>query len=233
MIDFDFTNFEKINEEAYIWRGFLDSDFTDELFKESEDLSNSENKEVRPGDRVQLLNHIVDPRVVEKVNFLFKDTKYEIKWPLHWHVPRDVWFAIHRDEEAPDKTPFKKAWGLVIYLSDMDGGELFYPVDNTFVKPGKGDLVMHTAQIAHGAVGVNGDNKRFITFVGYDTTIPVDPNKDITSEEEARLTWDSTMNSDEWLKSEIGAKWRAEYKVGPEYVWVDGVMTYKPENAEY
>lgn len=209
---FDLTNFEKINDEAYIWRGFLDSDFTDELFQESVDLSNSENCEIRPSDRVQLLNHIVDKRVVDKVDQLFEGSEYEIKYPLHWHVPRDVWFAIHRDEEAPDPTPLKKAWGLVIYLSDMDGGELFYPTNNTWVKPGKGDLVIHTASIAHGAVGVNGDNKRFITFVGYDKNHPVDPSDHPDMQSEKELTWKSIEESTQWLESEMGTRWRKEYK---------------------
>lgn len=221
---FDLTNFEKINDEAYIWRGFLDPEFTDELFQESYELSQSENRETRPNDRVQLLHHIVDQRVVDKIDELFKDTQYEIKYPLHWHVPRNIWFAVHRDEEAPDQTPLKKAWGLVIYLSDMDGGELFYPTNNTWVKPGKGDLVIHTASIAHGAVGVNGDNKRFITFVAYDKNIPVDPNEGPSSEEERQNTWDSIESSTEWLASEIGAKWRAEYKWGDEYQWKDGIL---------
>lgn len=221
---FDFTNFEKINDEAYIWRGFLDPDFTDELFKESEELSSSDYKEDREGDRIQLLHHIVDQRVVDKVNEYAKGSGYEIKYPLHWHAPRDVWFAIHRDEEAPDHTPMKKAWGLVIYLSDMDGGELFYPTNNTWVKPGKGDLVIHTASLAHGAVGVNGDNKRFITFVAYDPSIPVDPNKNSSVEEERAATWKSVEDSKEWLESEIGAKWRFKYKWGMEWVWRDGIL---------
>ena len=207
----DFTNFEKINDEAYIWRGFLDPDTTDEIFNESEAISNSIHKEVRPGDRVQLLHGDVDSRLVNKVLDFFKDTIYEIRYFLHWHVPRNTWFAIHRDEEAPDPTPMKKAWGGVIYLSDMNGGELFYPVNNTWVKPGKGDLILHTASIAHGAMGVDGDNKRFVTFVVYDITKEVNPDDHPSTEEEALITWKQTMDATEWFNSEIGLKWRKEY----------------------
>lgn len=214
---FDTSKFEKINEEAYIYRGFLDPEFTDELFQESVDLSNSDNLEIRPHDRIQLLKHIVDQRVVDKVDDFFKDSGYEIKYPLHWHVPRNVWFAIHRDEEAPDPTPMKKEWGLVIYLSDMNGGELFYPTNNTWVKPGKGDLVVHTASIAHGAMGVDGDNKRFITLVAYNPSIPVDPNDHPSMEEEAAITWKSVEESTEWLNSEIGKKFKKEYNWGPDH----------------
>lgn len=214
---FDFTNFEKINDECYIWRGFLDSDFTDELFAESERLSNSDHKEIRPNDKIQLLNEIVDPRVVDKVNEYAKGSGYIIKHPLHWHAPRNVWFAIHRDEEAPDSTPLKKAWGLVIYLSDMNGGELFYPTNNTWVKPGKGDLVIHSAGIAHGAVGVDGDNKRFLTFVAYDENMPEDPSKHKSPEEERAITWKSIEYSWEWLYSEIGSRWREEYNWGDDW----------------
>lgn len=211
----DFTNFEKINDEAYIWRKFVSDELSDILFKESYDISNGPDVEIRPHDRIQLLLHQVDQRVIDQVEDFFKDTKYDIRYFLHWHAPRDVWFAIHRDEEAPDRNTIKKAWGGVIYLSDMDGGELFYPTNNTWVKPGKGDLVLHTASIPHGAIGVNGDNKRFITFVVYDPTITVESTADISPEEEHKATWEAIENSTEWLNSEIGIRWKKEYNWGP------------------
>jgi hypothetical protein len=219
----NFTNFEKINDEAYVWRNFIGDELTNDLFAESELISqapagtddkNGYAREDRPGDRIQLLHGKVDQRIVDKINNFFEGTIYDIRYFLHWHAPKNVWFAIHRDEEAFDPTPLKKAWGGVLYLSDMDGGELFYPINNTWFKPGKGDLVLHTASIAHGAVEVNGDNKRFITFVVYDKTQSINPNDHLSMEEEAEITWETIKNSKEWLKSDIGIKWRKKYNFG-------------------
>jgi hypothetical protein len=214
---FDTSKMEKINDEAYIIRRFLTPEFTDELFKESEDLSKSGDVETREHDKIQLLKHIVDQRVVDLVDDYFKDSGYEIKYPLHWFVPRNTWFAIHRDEEAPDPTPMKKEWGLVIYLADMDGGELFYPTNNTWTKPDKGDLVIHTASIPHGALAVNGDNKRFITFVAYNPDVPVNPEEHLSMQEEAAITWKMIEDSKEWLSSDIGQKFKKEYNWGPDH----------------
>lgn len=213
----DFSNFEKISDEAYVWRNFLGDELADVLFKESEAISNSPagtdnlNGYAREdrSDRVQLLHGDVDQRAVDKVNEFFKDTGFEIKHFLHWHNPADIWFPIHRDEEAPDPTPLKKSWGGVLYLSEMDGGELFYPTNNTWFQPHKGDLVLHTASIIHGAAAVKGENKRFVTFVVYDKSIPVDPADHPTSEEGAAVTLKAVMSSKEWLESDLGKRFIA------------------------
>jgi hypothetical protein len=208
----DFSNFEKISDVTYVWRNFVGDELTDDLFNQSVAISNSpigtdrlngyarEDRE----DRVQLLHGEVDQRLVDKVNNFFKNTEFEIKHFLHWHNPANVWFPIHRDEEAYDPTPFKKAWGGVVYLSEMDGGELFYPTNNTWFKPHKGDLVLHTADIIHGAVAVKGDNKRFITFVVYDKNILINPEDHLSSKQEAAITLNQVMNSKDFWKTEIG-----------------------------
>jgi hypothetical protein len=213
----DFSNFEKISDEAYVWRNFLGDELSDALFAESVaisegptgiDDSNGYAREDR-SDRVQLLHGPVDQRAVDKVNEFFKDTEFEIRYFLHWHNPADIWFPIHRDEEAPDPTPLKKAWGGVLYLSEMDGGELFYPTNNTWFQPHKGDLVLHTASIIHGAAAVRGENKRFVTFVAYDKNKPVDPNDHPTREEEAASTMKDVMESKEWLETDLGKRFLA------------------------
>ena len=188
------------------------------MFDESVALSNGSTREDRE-DRVQLLHGEVDQRAVDKVTDFFKNTGFTIKNFLHWHNPPEIWFPIHRDEEAYDKTPLKKSWGGVLYLSDMDGGELFYPTNNTWFKPGKGDLVLHTASIIHGAVAVKGDNKRFVTFVVYDENHPVNPEDQISDAEEADITMKAVMNSKEWLESDIGKKFIAYL----EWYWGDRI----------
>jgi hypothetical protein len=205
---FDTTNFEKINDEAFIWRGFLDPQLSDELFQESWELSQGENKNVRELDKVELLGERMDQRVIDKVNKFFENTEFEVMSFLHWHVPKNEWFAIHRDDEGPDPTPMKKAWAGVIYLSDMDGGALFYPTSNTSVQPYKGDLVIHAADSPHGALPVKGDNKRTITFVIYDKN---KPNDTLPGGETGKLREKSIIESVDFLNSEIGLLWKEKY----------------------
>jgi hypothetical protein len=205
---FDTSNLEKINDEAYVWRSFLSPEISDQVFQESWNLSQDENKYVREIDGIELLGGKMDQRVIDSVNNFFCNTEFEIKSFLHWHVPDGVWFAVHRDDEAPDDTPMKKAWAGVIYLSDMDGGALFYPTNNTWVQPKKGDLVLHTSGIPHGALPVKGNNKRTITFVIYDKN---KPNDTISGEELGILREKAVHSSQDFLNSEIGKLWKEKY----------------------
>jgi len=213
----DFTNFEKISDETYVWRNFLGDELTDILFEESLSISNSTNEDNRKTghvredrhDRVQLLHGAVDSRVVDIINDFFKDSGFEVKNFLHWHNPADIWFPMHRDDANPDPHPFKKSWGGVIYLSEMDGGELVYPTNNTWFKPHKGDLVLHTSSLIHGAAAVKGDNKRFITFVVYDKSKPVSLEDKRSPEEIAISTMRDVRNSKDWLETDLGKSWLA------------------------
>ena len=206
----DFSKFEKINDEAYVWRNFLDEEISDAAFQQSWELSQDPDRFVREG--IELLGNAMDQRIIDKVEDFFKDTGYEIKYFLHWYTPPHLWFGIHRDDEAPDITPIKKAYGGVLYLSEMNGGELFYPTNNTKVQPHKGDLILHTAGIPHGATGVDGDNKRTITFVVYDPTIKVDPDDYFTSEKYlAEFREKQIFESKEFLESELGQVWLKKF----------------------
>ena len=219
---FDTTNFEKISEHSYIWRGFLSDEIVEEAFKESEFLSKNLQSEIRPYDKIELLGAPMNKKVVDKVNDLFKDLNWEIKYFLHWHTPANTWFGIHRDNEADDETPFEKIWSGVIYLSDMDGGILFYPEENLTVKPGKGDLIIHHVSCPHGATPVIGDNKRTITFTLYDNDKPVEPTNtsgmdntcieiSSTAAEESAKTHNYIFTLTDWLNTDIGKAWRKDY----------------------
>ena len=204
----NFSKFEKINDEAYVWRSFLEENICNDAFQESFALSQNENKYVRDSDRVELLGGAMDERIINKINTFFENTNYDIRYFLHWYTAPGLWFAIHRDDEAKDITPLKKAWGGVIYLAEMDGGILFYPTTNTWIQPHKGDLVLHTASIPHGATAVCGDNKRTITFVVYDKNVLVDPDDPNTSEENLeKIREKQVFESKEWLESYIGKLW--------------------------
>ncbi|NBX78300.1 2OG-Fe(II) oxygenase, partial [bacterium] len=204
----DFSNFEKINDEAYIWRNFLEDDVCDDAFNESLTLSQRPDKEVRYLDSVELLGGAMDVRIVRKVKDFFENTEFTTGNFLHWYTPDGVWFNIHRDDEAHDTTPLKKVWASVIYLADMNGGELLYPKTNTYVVPKKGDMVIHTSEVVHAATPVFGGNKRTITYVIYDTTQPIDPDTYPHGKVIHDQMLDEVFSSIEWLKSDFGKVWR-------------------------
>ena len=211
----DFSKFEKINDEAYVWRGFLDEDLCNDVFIESEKLSEEKNwkRKVRELDRVELLGGAMDTRVVEKIKELFKGTHYTTGSFLHWYTVDDMWFGMHRDDEAYDPTPYKKVWAGVLYLAEMNGGELLYPTYNSFVKPHKGDLVIHTAVVPHAATPIKGGNKRTITFVIYDKDQKINPETEPYGDVVAAEKEKQVMASTDWLDSHFGKMWRRDYNI--------------------
>lgn len=226
---FDTSNFEKVSDHSYIWRGFLDNETADEAFRASEYSSNNDEKEVRPYDKIEVLGAAVDNGILEKAKDIFKDLNWELKYFLHWHTPANTWFGIHRDNEADDETPYTKVWSAVIYLSETnpDGGIVFYPEENLTVKPHKGDLLIHAASCPHGATPVTTDNKRTITFSLYDRDLPVEPTNKTGREnsciavsdrghEESSKTINKIFEATDWLNTDIGRAWRKAYFIRDE-----------------
>jgi hypothetical protein len=205
----DFTGWEKINEDAYVYRNFYSDELCDMAFKHSEQAQ-EENRYKENADNkgilllsVPMIQEIIDP--VEKI---FEGTKYYVDKFLHWYSIPGKPFGIHRDDEAYDPNPNKKAYGGVIYLSNMDGGILYYPETNTWMQPRKGDLVVQSSKVLHGAEHAEGYNKRTITFVVYDST---KETEHLGKEWHAKYRDDTIRESTEWLKSEIGKRWQNQW----------------------
>ena len=206
----DFSNFEKINDEAYVWRKCFDEETCDMAFQESIWLSEDpERKYLREVDKIELISGVVYHKIRSKVKKFFENTEFKVDNYLHWYTAPGIWFNIHRDDEAYDPGPNKKVWAGVIYLADMDGGALFYPTSNTWVQPGKGDMVIHTSGVPHGATPVKGTNKRTITYVVYHKDELVDhddPKSDLKYLSDLREF--QVLESKEWLESEMGQYWQ-------------------------
>jgi hypothetical protein len=207
--DMDFTGWEKVNDRAYVYRNFFSDEICDLAFEQSKVAQEEGDINENPRNKgilllgVPMLKEIVDP-----IQKLFEGTKYEANTFLHWYsVPKKA-FGVHRDDQAFDPHPNKKTFGGVIYLSEMDGGILYYPESNTWMQPHKGDLVIQDTSVLHGAESAAGDNKRTVTFVVYDKTRPA-----VNMSEEWHLEFrDNTIrNSKEWLDSEIGLRWQKEW----------------------
>lgn len=205
----DFTGWEKINDDAYVYRGFFSDELCDIAFKHSEQAQEENKYKENPENKgilllsVPMIQEIIDP--VEKI---FEGTKYYVDKFLHWYSIPGKPFGIHRDDEAYDPNPNKKAYGGVIYLSDMDGGILYYPETNTWMQPRKGDLVVQSSKVLHGAEHAEGYNKRTITFVVYDST---EKTEHLSKEWHTAYRDDTIRESTEWLKSEIGKRWQIQW----------------------
>ena len=205
----DFTGWEKINDDAYVYRNFLSDSLCDRAFKQSHAATLQEHYEENPRNKgIQLIQVPMLQELVDQVTKVFEGTQYEANTFLHWYSEPKKAFGLHRDDQAHDPHPKKKAFGGVLYLAEMDGGILYYPESNTWMQPHKGDLVVQASSVLHGAESVTGDNKRTVTFVVYDTTKP--------SEEMSQL-WhmqyrdNKVRQSKEWLDSEIGKRWAIEF----------------------
>jgi hypothetical protein len=209
----NFSNFEKINDESYVWRNFLNSQICDDAFRESWELSQTKNKEVRKVDKIELLQGEVNKKIIEKVEKFFEKTNFFTGSFLHWYTEDNLWFGMHRDDEAFDKTPFKKAWAGIIYLDNMVGGELLYPTYNNYVKTYKGDMIIHTAEVPHAATPVTGHNKRTITYVIYDKTKPINPEEEPYGEIIAKEKDRQVLACTDWLKTDFGKRWIRDYNI--------------------
>ena len=76
---------------------------------------------------------------------------------------------VHADNsglENPQYNNDKTIWGLVLYINDFNGGEIYYPNIGLEYKPKMGDLVIHPASIKyeHGTKPVlEGPNRYIMT----------------------------------------------------------------------
>lgn len=206
---FDFSNWEKINEDAYVYRNFLSDELCDLAFEQSRKAQEENDINENPNNRgILLIGVPMLQEVVDKVKSLFDLDQYDVNTFLHWYSEPKKPFGIHSDDQAYDPHPNEKTFGGVIYLSEMDGGILYYPETNTWMQPHKGDLVLQSSAVLHGAESAAGDNKRTVTFVVYDKSKP-----GTNWDQEEYLAWrnNTIKSSTEWLNSEIGKRWIAEW----------------------
>ena len=201
----DFTGWEKINDDAYVYRGFLSEELCDLAFEQSKIAQDEGDINENPKNKgILLLGVPMIQAVVDRVKEIFDEDQYDVNTFLHWYSVPGKPFGIHSDDQAYDPHPNKKTFGGVIYLAEMNGGILYYPETNTWMQPHKGDLVLQSSAVLHGAEFVEGDNKRTVTFVVYDKTKP-----GTNWDQDEYLSWrtNKIKSSKDWLNSEIGKRW--------------------------
>jgi len=164
MINFDKA--EKITEGAYIFRKSLSEELRLQLVKEQEE-AHEDTYYLRDEDGIYLIGRPVGQECIDHVDEILKDSGYWSDLYLHWMLPAGFKFFVHRDDANPDYSGFYKEWGAVIYLTDFEGGELYYPDQDITCKPNAGDIVIHRSDLPHGTNINLTDNRRTITCVIY------------------------------------------------------------------
>jgi hypothetical protein len=174
----DFSKAEKITEGSYIYRNFLSDELCQKLYDQSKN-SEPEAIHYREADGIYLIGTPVLQECIDQVNNLLKGSGYWTDLYLHWMVPKNYLFYVHRDDENPDYSGYNKEWGGVIYLSDFEGGDLFYPSadkqndlntidpNDIMCHPNRRDMVIHRSDLPHGTRKNLTDDRRTITFVVY------------------------------------------------------------------
>jgi len=84
---------------------------------------------------------------VKKNNSIIKLRKGET-WSLHAdnHDYLELRKKASKYKEGSEFTlEDNNIWGLIVYLNDFEGGEVFYPRQNLTIKPLPGDLILHSS----------------------------------------------------------------------------------------
>lgn len=120
---------------------------------------------------IDIANKIQDIlRTIEATTDLFVEIPQFSRW-----LPGDALDPPHADNCHPDGSPNtspQRSHGAIIYLNeDFEGGELFYPNFNLVIKPKRGMLALHGADLKflHGVKEVSHDRRHtVITFASTD-----------------------------------------------------------------
>jgi hypothetical protein len=163
---FNNESFIEIGKDIYVYKNFLTSEECDQYtsFAKSiaDDKWKSSNGQIYIAEKIFYVRPIPGKirRVVPEelklamgcqIIRLSEGAKYEV------HSDSNIYAdVIKRHSEYKDGDEFEidlyPLYGIVVYLNDFEGGELYYPNQNIEYKPSRGDLVIHSADehCAHG-----------------------------------------------------------------------------------
>ncbi len=179
---FSGNNFEKINDEIYIWRGFLTKEECDEIVNYVKNNvkfnDTSLDQESRSVINCEILLNYRQ-RLVDSLNYSFAFNIDEFCVSEDWdyikarfpgmnddcHVDIQNWLKNsldlttleHNKEYEKFKLPFIS---FVIYFNeDFGGGEIYYPEYDFKFKPKSGDVIFHSCEVVHGIHEVLSGNR--------------------------------------------------------------------------
>lgn len=146
---------KKIGEDIYVVNNFLDEDECDQYYGIVSSLpenrwhnKHSDNVNEVEGLRLKLRDFFIDEYMIGETLFFGRLKNGESHGR---HSDNHDFLDLRKASES--LKPGQKynlvpnnIYGIVVYLNDFDGGELFYSYQNITYKPQKGDLVFHSAE---------------------------------------------------------------------------------------
>ena len=159
-MSFNKDGFTKINEEAFVYKGFIDEDHADKL-KNMAQKSPFKVREIHP---IHEIGPVEDKHINEKISGILNPGNHCPGLSLV-NTPRGLSWADHTDLDGYDNSvEGNKIFGGIIYLEDFDGGEICYKDYNTEYHPEKGDMVLHSSSVVHSVNEVKSDSRYTINF---------------------------------------------------------------------
>lgn len=165
----DSPNLEKLAEKIWVFHNFASTEECDEIVAEltsnpdSRSWSNLEHYE-NDNEVTSYLQIVSGSTKIEKINERLKDFVAPEFTPIptnsvnrllpgqslkpHWDSPGedDPESVAAQGVYDPYQTCHMVKYGTVVYLSEFEGGELYYPKQGDLeYHPQKGDLVIHSA----------------------------------------------------------------------------------------
>jgi hypothetical protein len=177
---------EEIFPGVFLIKNFLseqECDFILETMSEPKEINEYNPKKIFAIDRSTLIIDRLKEYVLDDLYVYESFTGTVLKkggnHPIHLDNPYGYLDRDAHNSINPGEPVYKyksHAWGTVVYLSNFEGGEIFYPNYMEYYSPKKGNLIVHTSEIdmPHGVLNAK-DNNRFIhtTFFYRGLTVPV------------------------------------------------------------
>lgn len=156
---FNNSNLIEIGKDIYVYKNFLSNEECDKYasFAKSlpEDKWKTSNNQVYIAEKTYSLRPVpgkIRKIVPEELKVamgcqiirLSEGAKYE---PHHdANIYTDVIDRFNKYKDGDDfDLELYPLYGIVVYLNDFEGGEIYYPEQGLEYKPSKGDLVIHSA----------------------------------------------------------------------------------------
>lgn len=167
-------NFLKLDEEIYVWENFLSKEEHSKFFSLANSISEEEwMSHVNPnkfwtGKSSQSKNEMYE--ICNRINKLLQPEYLVPPVAVLARTPVGEGMYVHKDRNEEDyKDGLNDVgistfieYGVLVYIGDWEGGELFYPNKNIEFKPKPGSLIIHGSgeDCSHGVKPVT-SGKRF------------------------------------------------------------------------
>ena len=153
--------FKEISEGIYLYKNFLNQEEITNLNTIAESITEEDWTHPNPiewySNRTSITLDGLTP-IFDKAQDLFSPThSMTPSMSIQRMFPGDTMFE-HTDTSGEDPVTANDAfgtchiieYGVVVYFSNFEGGEIYYPDLNIEYKPEPGDLLIHKATIKHG-----------------------------------------------------------------------------------